>query len=122
MKNKKSILACALCLALLASPVWSAPDYSAMSNDEMAAMRGNMRDVSAEERASFQSEWQSRIQQMSPEERQKAVGRPDNAPADGTGAGGVRNRNRQQFRDQAQSAGDGLRRPRSGGKGGGGRR
>lgn len=70
-----------LCAAL----AFAATDYSAMSNEELAAQRGSMKQSTVEERNAFQNEWQSRVQKMSPEERQKVMGQPDNAPRDGSG-------------------------------------
>jgi uncharacterized membrane protein YgcG len=72
-------------LGLLTAPAFAETDYSSMTNEEMAAMRGIMRDASQEERDAFRSEWQSRVNSMSQEERQQAVGRPDNASRDGAG-------------------------------------
>ncbi|GBC61363.1 hypothetical protein DENIS_2323 [Desulfonema ishimotonii] len=63
---------------MLALPAWAA-DYSAMSTEELAALRGTLCDVSAEEREAFHQEWLSRLSQMTPEERQEYAGRPDNA-------------------------------------------
>lgn len=56
-----------------------------MTNEELAAQRGSMKQSTVEERNAFQNEWQSRVQKMSPEERQKVMGQPDNAPRDGSG-------------------------------------
>ncbi|MGV1100517.1 DUF1104 domain-containing protein [Thiovibrio sp. JS02] len=85
MKTKKIMLA-ALALTLLGgTPVLAATDYSAMTNEELAAKRGSMKEATVEERNAFQNEWQNRVQKMSPEERQKAVGQPENAPRDGSG-------------------------------------
>ena len=77
-----TILAGSLLSAALA---FAATDYSAMSNEELAAKRGSMQQATVEERNAFQNEWQSRVGKMSPEERQKAVGQPENAPRDGSG-------------------------------------
>jgi len=62
-----------------------AADYSSMSTAELAELRGTMRDADAEEISAFRSEWQSRLQNMTSEERQAYRGRPENAPADGQG-------------------------------------
>lgn len=70
---------------LLALPALAATDYSTMSNEELAAMRGTMRDAAPAERDSFRAEWQNRVNTMSQAERQTAVGRPENAPRDGAG-------------------------------------
>lgn len=70
---------------LCASLALAATDYSAMSNEELAAQRGAMKQSTIEERNAFQNEWQNRVQKMSPEERQKVIGQPENAPRDGSG-------------------------------------
>lgn len=67
---------------LTATMAWAVTDYNAMSNEELAAKRGSMKEATLEERNAFRNEWQSRVQKMSPEERQKAVGPPENAPRD----------------------------------------
>lgn len=70
---------------LCATMAWAVTDYSAMTNEELAAKRGTMQQATMEERNTFQNEWQKRVQQMSPEEKQKAMGQPENAPRDGSG-------------------------------------
>lgn len=70
---------------LTTTMAWAATDYSAMTNEELAAKRGSMKQATVEERNAFQNEWQNRVQKMSPEERQKAMGQPENAPRDGSG-------------------------------------
>ena len=82
-KKLGAILAFSLLSA--ATLTWAATDYSAMTNDELAAKRGSMKQATVEERNAFQNEWQSRVQKMSPEEKQKAMGQPANAPRDGSG-------------------------------------
>lgn len=77
-----TILAGSLLSATLA---FAATDYSAMTNEELAAKRGSMKQSTMEERNAFQNEWQNRVQKMSPEERQKTMGQPENAPRDGSG-------------------------------------
>ncbi len=72
-------------LCLLSAPAFAATDYSSMTNDELAAMRGTMRDAEQVDRDAFRSEWQERVSNMSTEERNNAVGRPANAPQDGAG-------------------------------------
>ena len=83
LKKLGAILAFSLLSA--ATLAWAATDYSAMTNEELAAKRGSMKQSTAEERNAFQNEWQNRVQQMSPEEKQKAMGQPENAPRDGSG-------------------------------------
>ena len=84
---KKSFLLI-LTLALLATSALAADeftDYSSYSTDELAAMRGTLRDATVEERTLFQTEWQSRVLEMDEATRLEFTGRPDNALADGTG-------------------------------------
>ena len=100
------IIGFAIVLAVSAVPAW-AVDYSNYTNDELAAIRGTLRDASAEDRAAFAKEWQDRLQSMTVEERQNYAGRPANAPADGTG-----------YRTNAPSGGYGMN--QQSGRGGGG--
>ncbi len=76
-------------MVLLAVGVFGMPalaaDYSAMSNQELSALRGTMRTATEQEREAFRQEWQKRIQAMTPEEAESYRGRPANAPADGQG-------------------------------------
>ncbi len=76
-------------VALMAAGMLSMPalaaDYSAMSNEELSALRGTMRTATEQEREAFRQEWQKRIQAMTPEEAENYRGRPANAPADGQG-------------------------------------
>jgi hypothetical protein len=75
----------AFSLLSAATLAWAATDYSAMTNEELAAKRGSMKQSTMEERNAFQNEWQNRVQKMSPEEKQKAMGQPENALRDGSG-------------------------------------
>lgn len=77
-----TILAGSLLSATLA---FAATDYSAMTTEELAAQRGTLHQATVEERNAFHNEWQKRVQQMSPEERRKALRPPPNAPRDGSG-------------------------------------
>lgn len=79
-----SIIAMTLTLTMMSLTAF-AQDYSAYSTEELAAMRGTMRDSSPEERSAFQKEWQNRYQHMTQEERQQYMRRPANAQADGSG-------------------------------------
>jgi Spy/CpxP family protein refolding chaperone len=60
---------------LAASVPASATDYSRLSNDDLARMRGTMRNASAEERSAYRDEWQKRVASMRPEERQALTGK-----------------------------------------------
>ncbi len=82
-KKLGAILAFSLLSA--ATLAWAATDYSAMTTEELAAKRGSMKQATVEERNAFQNEWQNRVQKMSPEEKQKVMGQPENAPRDGSG-------------------------------------
>jgi len=85
--TRKLLIGCVLAGACaLAAPAWSATDYSSMSTEEMAAMRGGLRDASPEEREAFRTEWRNRTRSMSQEERRSMSGRPSGAPQDGSGA------------------------------------
>ena len=85
MKIKlSSMFGMILGLLLMAGAAWCV-DYSDKTTEEMNAMRGTMRSAPLEERKAFVAEWQKRLREMSPEERQKYLGRPANAPADGKG-------------------------------------
>ncbi len=124
-KKLGAILAFSLLSA--ATLAWAATDYSAMTNEELAAKRGSMKQSTMEERNAFQNEWQNRVQKMSPEEKQKAMGQPENAPRDGSGQKQGQNKgsgNGQHLRDGSgggsmNSSGSGMG---GGGMGGGGRR
>jgi len=74
-------------LFFLMVPVFPAmgENFGAYSNEDLASMRGKMRDASAEERAAFRKEWHNRMQSMTFEERQKYNGRPANAHEGGYG-------------------------------------
>ncbi|MBT3310534.1 MAG: DUF1104 domain-containing protein [Desulfobacteraceae bacterium] len=71
-------------LAVSIMPAWGA-DFSTYNNEELASMRGTMKEASAEDRAAFSKEWQNRLKSMTAEERQKHTRRPASAPADGSG-------------------------------------
>ena len=71
-----------LCLCVV--PVLAA-GYADMTTEELATLRGTMRNASQQEHAAFQQEWQNRVRQMTEEERRKYLGPPANAPRDGSG-------------------------------------
>ena len=70
---KTALLVTAVLMAV--STGW-ATDYSSMTNEELAAMRGTFKNATVEEREAFRAEWQSRLQNMSVEEQQKLLGHP----------------------------------------------
>lgn len=131
MKKKLLTLPCLLFSALLfTAPAWAATDYSVMSNDELANLRGSMQKATEEERSAFRNEWQKRLQNMPPAERSRFTGPPDSAG--GPGKAGepatVRNRNRVQEKneydrggseDRGMGGGGGMGRGGNGGMGGG---
>lgn len=87
-----------------------AADYSKYSTDELAEMRGTMREANEEERNQFRNEWQKRINEMSVEERSKYTGRPENALRDvkGMGRDGKENTNQNRNRNQNRTVGEGA--------------
>lgn len=95
MNTFKRIIGAVLTLGLLTIPAWGA-DYGGYSPEELAAMRGTMRNASAQERNAFRQEWQKRIRSMTQEERQQYMGRPANAPGGGSGYGYGQGRGRGQ--------------------------
>jgi len=52
----------------LALPAFAA-DYSGYSAEELAAMRGNMRKATTQEREAFRNAWRDKTQSLSPEDR-----------------------------------------------------
>jgi hypothetical protein len=85
---KKTLTAKIAAIALLISSMPAlAADYSSMSNDELSSMKGTMQNASAEEREAFKTEWQKRMQSMTPEERSTYSGRPEGASGTGSGSG-----------------------------------
>lgn len=65
--------------AILSASMAYGADYSSMSTEELAALRGKMQNATVQERSAFQNEWQKRIQTMTTEERQKYLGKPQGA-------------------------------------------
>lgn len=85
MLKGKLVLTLALSGLLMGITPLFAADYTGMSTEKLAAMRGTMRNASPEEHAAFQHEWQNRIRQMTQEEQRKYLGPPEKAPRDGSG-------------------------------------
>lgn len=81
----KNLLIGFLAGGLFLSSVALATDYSKYSTEELSKMRGTLRNATQEEREAFRAEWQKRMQEMSPEERARYIGPPENAPRDGEG-------------------------------------
>ena len=78
MKLTKKIGIAALIIGLTSAPLL-ASDYSSMSIDELANIRGTLYNATIEERNEFRSEWQKQIQSMTFEERQQYMGRSSKA-------------------------------------------
>lgn len=51
-------------------------DYSAMTTEELSTLRGTLSNASEAERNAFRSEWQKRVNQMTPEELEQYTGPP----------------------------------------------
>ncbi|SHO52802.1 hypothetical protein [Desulfopila aestuarii] len=73
MYNNKIIGFTILTLFILNSNIWAA-DYSTMSMQELSELRGTMQNASQADRKAFQSEWLSRVKQMTPAERENYMG------------------------------------------------
>ncbi len=97
LRRMKQICLAGIMVGCLSAPVFAA-DYSSMSTEEMAAMRGTLQDATQEERSSFQSEWRNRMQQMSPEDRQQYKKGAGAGPQDGSAA-----RNRERNKEQKRA-------------------
>lgn len=63
----------ALALISVNTYIWAA-DYKAMSTEELSNLRGTMQSAPQAERDAFRSEWNSRLDQMTPSERQNYMG------------------------------------------------
>ena len=117
-------------LSLIVTPVWAA-DYSSMPTEELSSLRGTMRETSQEEHTAFQQEWQSRTQNMTSDERQQYMGKPANAPQDGSGNQYGKNKknkkgnsyananNFEYSQNEGMGSGGGRGHGRGGGRGGG---
>jgi hypothetical protein len=73
--TSKTKMAGLIALALISvnSYAWAA-DYKAMSTEELSNLRGTMQSAPQAERDAFRSEWNSRLDQMTPSERQNYMG------------------------------------------------
>ncbi|WP_155319174.1 hypothetical protein [Desulfosarcina alkanivorans] len=85
MKTSVGIILGLVCGLFIATVTLWAADFSTFSTDELAALRGTLRSDSAEARAAFRAEWQERLQNLTPQDRQKYLGPPENRPAYGRG-------------------------------------
>ena len=131
MKKRMNKIGMALIgLSLIVTPVWAA-DYSSMPTEELSSLRGTMKNQSQEEHAVFQQEWQSRTQNMTPEERQQYKGKSASGPQDGSGNQyGKNNKNKkgnsyanannfEYSQNEGMGSGGGRGHGRGGGRGGG---
>lgn len=101
---KKQITKISLALVgvgMLVTSVWAA-DYSTMSTEELSKIRRTLQSATEQERQNFRQEWQNRVGEMTPEERQQYMGSGNNS---GLGKG--------------QGMGKGQGSGKGGGKGGG---
>lgn len=114
MDLKTVLLGAIFGVSMLASSAFAA-DYSNMSTEELSKMRGTMQNATVEERNAFQNEWQKRVQNMTHEEKQKYMGKPENAGQSNM----AQNRERMQERDTMQQKGSGMGGRMGGGFGGG---
>ncbi len=84
MKNKSLLVGLLAGTIFLGGMAW-AVDYSQYSTEELAKMRGNMRQMSPEERRAFHEEWRKRMREMDPEKRWSYMGPPESARQNGKG-------------------------------------
>lgn len=78
-------------LALFAGMGVSA-DYQSMTNEQLSAIRGTLGSAPPEERDAFRSEWTTRLEKMTPAEREQYIGTGPgrgNGLKDGTGSPGI---------------------------------
>ena len=106
-------------LSLIVTPVRAA-DYSSMTTEDLSNLKGTMRSATQEEQIAFQNEWQSRQQQMTPDERQQFKGKSANGPQDGSGNQYGKNKRNKKSYNYANRSGSGY--GESGGMGSGGGR
>jgi len=89
-RKKFCIVAGALFVLFISGSAFAVTDYSAMTTEELSALRGTLYNATQEERNAFRTEWQKRVQQMTQEEREKYLSSgPGNGAGrrDGTGLG-----------------------------------
>ena len=70
----------------VSSYAW-ATDYSTVSTEELSKLRGTMQSASQADRDALHTEWMSRVQKMTPAERQKYMGQ-GKGMGSGSGMGG----------------------------------
>lgn len=82
MTSKKFYVVATMLLIISAAVFAHAADYSSMSTEELSALRGTLYNATQEERNAFQTEWLSRVEKMTPEERETYL-----SSGSGNGAG-----------------------------------
>ena len=75
-KRTKRLLGTVIMGAILAGGLAFATDFSSMSTEDLAKMRGTLCTKTPEERDAFRAEWQKRMASMTPEERSKYMRGP----------------------------------------------
>ena len=73
----REIFSMVLIASLLLASALFAADYTGMSTEKLAEMRESMQYASEDERRDFNEEWQKRIRDMRPEEKEKYLGIPE---------------------------------------------
>ena len=99
-----------------------AADYSGKSTEELAEIRGTLRNAEVQDRNDFRLEWQKRLNAMTPEERVKYLGPPANAQRDGNGYGKKGNRGLRKSNGNGNGNGQGNLKGKNRGKGNGQRK
>ncbi len=92
MKTMKRTMLAICCLVLVAGAAW-AVDYSSMSTEDLSRMRGTLCNASQDDWNAFRAEWQKRLGQMTPQQRQQYIG-PGRGKGRGMGWGMGRGRGR----------------------------
>ena len=102
MGNLKMLNLAGIFLLLLAyaMPSW-ASDYSHYSMDDLATMRGSMKNAPEQEQKKFNEEWQKRINEMPSEERARYTKGQKKYNSGNVGSGGVRPGLKMRFRNAA---------------------
>jgi hypothetical protein len=118
MDLKTGLFSAILGVSMLASSAFGV-DYSTMSTEELSKMRGTMQNATIEEKNAFQNEWQKRVQNITQEEKQKYIGKPENAGQGNSEMMQERMKERMQERDTMQQRGSSMGGRMSGGFGGG---
>jgi hypothetical protein len=119
LKTTGRFLGILMLSSALAAPLALATDYSTMTTAELSEIRGTLYDATEEERAAFRQEWQSRLTEMTPAERQEYAGPPANAPGPGSQDGAGNGTGKGMGMGEGMGAGNGSGNNGSGGNGNG---